>query len=535
MLILSFEARQEARSRYYEQGTQAFHERRWNDAILAYTEALNLGEDPNLLTNLGAIYQQNWKLPKAVELYRRALELDAAHPEARGNLANACLDMLEPEQALEHKRMSLAFQLMKGKSADSLQSHVELVFALTTLAPYHAYTAEMRQLCEHHLAHMYPTKDWQAGPVPADRKIRLGYISADFNRHTVMVLLEPLFNAYNADRFELHCYYNGTINDDMTARLRSATHFRDIVGMTDKRARHVIVADQLDLLVDLTGYSSGQRLSLLARKPAPRIATGLGFIAPIGCPSIDYALLDPAMVSDEQDQAGHVPENIARIPTNMFYRPEPELELKTPERTGVVFGSANSLFKVNQTVIECWAHILRMVPGSILRLKAKALSDPEVLSIARAKFAAHGIDPARVEGSGQATRREYMSWYHGVDICLDPFPYQGGVTSSEALYMGCPVIALDAAGINTTVSILQAADMGEYVTRSPEEYVRQAVQLGMVVATLGPEKRLGMRQHIRRQIQKSIIFDAGHFASSIEQAYEAMCELPAKPRPRRTR
>lgn len=523
VLILPNHARDQAHAVAYLKGNQAFTEGRWNDAIQAYTEALQCREDADTLTNLGAIYQQNWKLGSAVQMYQRALQLDPWQIQAMGNLANALQDMLRPEEGLALKRRAVELH-PPGQRKALLQAHAELVFTCTTLMAFADFAAEMRQFVAQQLAHTFSRRPPLRALGVSGRKIRLGYLSADFNRHTVMTLLEPLFRNFDVERFDLFLYSNGDASktDDRTRELMTLGHWRDISERNDRQARNLMQLDKLDLLVDLSGYSSGHRLGLLARKPAPIVATGLGFITPTALPTVDYAILDESMVSEADAVAGLVPEQIIRIPTNMYYRPDPVLPLQRPERAGVVFGSANSLFKVNQAVIRCWATILRLVPDAVLSLRAKSLSDPDVLAIVRRRFEAGGVDPARILGAGQASRREFMEWYNSVDICLDPFPYQGGVTTSEALYMGCPVIACDAQGVNTTTSILRAADLGEYVADTPEDYVRLAVHFGVLVASLGPDQRLAIRRHIRSQIEGSFVFDADHFARKMEAAYEMM-------------
>lgn len=522
-IILSDTTRAECHSRAFIRGNEAFNAGLWNQAIIAYTEALQYHETPDVLTNLGFIYRMNGMLMQAAKMHKRAMELDPFHAKAANGLADSLADMLQPEKGLSLKKRALELYPVNDRQG-RYEAHAQLIFTATTVLPFSAYTQAMADFCQQHLS---------VTPRPAvmplgveNRKIRLGYLSGDFNRHTVMVLLEPLFSHFDSDRFSLYLYSNTDKPDDRTEQLKQVGHWRDISKRNDRQAANLIANDKLDLLVDLSGYSSGHRLSLLARKPSPRIATGLGFITPINHPAIDFAILDQSMVPDSQ--AHLICEQLARIPTNMYYRPEPEIPLQKPDRQGVVFGSANSLFKVGAPVIECWAHILRYTPHSTLSLKAKGLSDPEVLAVVKGRFEAQGIDPNRITGSGQATRREFMEWYHGVDICLDPFPYQGGVTTSEALYMGCPVLACNAGGVNTTVSILRACGMEEYIASTPENYVRLAVGFGSKMAGFSPDTRMFIRQEIRDRISNSIVFDAQHFARSMESAYEWMIDQPPR-------
>ena len=500
-------------------GRQAFDAQRWDEVIAAYGEVLESGdEDPDLLSDLGVAHMQCWRLSQAAGYFRRALELEPDHPYALANLASVCQESLQPERALQYKLRVLENLDGLGERRDVVRAFADYLFSCTTQLPFAAVAAEIRRLGGRYWGPPAPAR--QASAVGPGRRIRLGYLSADFSRHTVMALLEPLFTNSDPERFEIFCYANAGKRDDVTAWLEAHTRFRYIHRLSDKQAHFLMRNDQLDLLVDLSGFGCGHRLALLARKPAPRLATGLGFLFPTGCPAVDYALLDAQLFSDAD--AALVPETFVRIPGNLFYRPDPELPLAGLQRAAgpIVFGSANSLFKLNGPVLDCWAEILRRVPGAVLKLKARALSDPQVLDQARACFSARGIDPGRLVLSGQSLRREVMEWYHGVDICLDPFPYQGGFTSCEALYMGCPIIAVDGGGSNTSLSALRACGLDEYITATPADYLRAAVQLGQTLAGWDLQQRLDLRHRIRARIQGSRIFDPVGFVTGIEQAYE---------------
>ncbi|MEZ0369210.1 MAG: hypothetical protein ACAI44_09015 [Candidatus Sericytochromatia bacterium] len=508
----------EARAR----GQRAFGEHRWDDAIAAFGEALALGEDADLLADLGAVHQRSWRLARASELYRQALALESGHVLALSRLASACQAMLQPELALTYRSRVLELVAERPCSREGVAAFGDYIFTATCLWPFAQVADAIRRLGPHHLPRS--SREWQALPPGPERRIRLGYLSADFHQHSVMYLLEPLFIHSDRERFEIFCYYNGRKRDDITAWLERHTHFRSILAHTDKQADFLMRSDRLDLLVDLSGYSAGRRLSLLARKPAPRLATGLGFTRPLGFAGSDYALLDPWVFSDAD--AARVPETIVRIPGNLYYRPQPELELRAPGHQGLVFGSANNLYKLNGPVLDCWAEILRSVPGAVLRLKTRALSDPQVLEDVCRRFGERGIDPGRIQGSGQASRPEMMAWYHGVDICLDPFPYQGGITSCEALYMGCPVISLAAGGTNTTLSLLRATGLDTDICASEADYIARALTLASQIGAAPPEQRLARRHQIRERICRSPVFDPVRFVTGIEAAYEFICSQP---------
>lgn len=485
----------------------------YNTAIMKYLEVLNHDEDPNVLHNLGTIYQRNFMYFTAIHFHKRAVKIKPDHFQSLGHLSNCFLDLGQPEKAFKIKQRVMELHTPGTKAA--MQAHSELIFFHVALNTFDDYTREMKEFQKQHLKWLYkPTPKPKPHTAP---RVRLGYISADFCKHTVMNLLHPLFNNYDKERYELFLYSGREDEDELTQHLRDTTNFRKIFNVSDKNALRAIKRDKLDLLIDLSGYSGGHRQSLLIRKPAPRIATGLGFITPTANPAIDYVIMDDATA---QDFSFEGLETRAPIITNMFYKPEPELPLKTPTRSEVVFGSGNSLFKYNREVFAVWAEILRLVPDSILYLKAKSLGEADAIKSIKDRFERLDINPDRIKCSGKAKRAEFMQFYHDVDICLDPFPYQGGVTTSEALYMGCPVITMNNRGVNTSTSILQSAGLHEYLAANTEEYIQKAVQMARIMAMIPGQKRMAIREHMRQTIMESRIFNADMFARDLEKSYE---------------
>lgn len=487
-------------------------------ALKSYAEMLTIYEDPRVLVNMGAIYQHSNVLSFAIQKYKRALELDPKNKTAYLGLADALQESGDAHTAMKLRRRALRYA--KG-NAERVQIESAIMFGATVLGTQADYMQDMVYFCHDRLRHLYPKMRVLPGPVEG-RKIRLGYISADFNIHTVMFLLWPLFSQYEKDDFEVYFYSNSAYSDAKTEEFKTLGHWRNISQMNDRQAFSVIQADRLDLLVDLSGYSAGQRLSLLVRKPAPRIATGLGFITPIGSPMIDYALLDPWMLLPEFEET--IPEKSAGIRSNLYFSPGEEMPLEYQERDHIVFGSGNALYKMTDPVVTVWAEILKRIPGSKLSLKSKTLSDPGVQGIIAKRFAEHGIQHDRLLFTGTTSRREHMRWYSSIDIALDPFPYQGGYTSLETLYMGCPIISLNTKGISTTIAALSLCGLESYIANSQQEYIALACSLGMMLQNIGSESRMKIREHCRQSIQQSVIMDSQAFTEDIENAYRRICQ-----------
>lgn len=492
--------------------------RDWDMVINTYEQMLGIYEDPRVLVNLGLAYVETNMRSLAIKQFQRALELKPGYKEALLPLADSLQETGDTVSARVIRYKAL-------RQADGQRERVTIesaiLFGATVLGTQQDYMGDMVDFCQRRLSHLYPHKGIMALPDPVKgRKIRIGYLSADFNMHTVMMLLWPLFAQFDQERFELFFYSNSPYTDGKTEELKALGTFRPIHHLSDRYALATIRQDRIDLLVDLSGYSSGQRLSLIARKPAPRIATGLGFITPIGSPMVDYALLDPWMLLDDS----LIPEKSAGIRSNLFFAPVGDTPLELPDRDVIAFGSGNALYKLTPPVVKLWSEILKRVPGSVLRLKSKTLSDPGVQTMIAKRFDEHGITPDRLHFTGTTTRGEHMRWYSSVDIALDPFPYQGGYTTLETLYMGCPVISLDTKGISTTIAALSLCGLDSYIANSAQEYVALASSLGLMMQSLSPESRMKIREHCRESLEQSVIMNAAGFVEDIENAYWRICQ-----------
>lgn len=487
-------------------------------AIRSYEQALEIYEDPRVLINMAAIHTEANQLSKTIDRLNRAIEINPRNKQAILMLADAQQETGHAITAMKLRKVALT--LAKG-NAERVKTECAIMFGATVLGTQSDYLQEQTRFCHERLRHLYPKLRALPSPVEG-RKIRLGYLSADFSLHTVMILLWPLFAQHQRDDFELFFYSNNPYSDHKTEEIKAFGTYRPIWHMSDRQAEATIKHDKIDLLVDLSGYSSGQRLSLLARKPAPRIATGLGFITPVGCPSIDWALLDPWSLRPELQYL--TPEQSAGIKSNLFFDPGESIPLESVEHDGIVFGSGNALYKLTPPVVRLWAEILKRVPGSVLSLKSKTLDDPGVQAMVAKRFLAFGITEDRLKFTGTTSRQAHMRWYSGIDVALDPFPYQGGYTTLETLYMGCPVISLDTKGISTTTAALALSGLDSYIANNEQEYVALAYSLAMMLQSLSPESRMKIREHCRASLEQSVIMDAEAFVEDIENAYRRICE-----------
>ncbi|BBK41038.1 hypothetical protein STVA_10580 [Allostella vacuolata] len=353
------------------------------------------------------------------------------------------------------------------------------------------------------------------------RRLRIGYVSADFRTHSVAWFLEPLLAHHDRDRFEVAAYADVATGDATTARLRAHCGlWRDIHGLDDAAVADRVRADAIDLLVDLGGHTAYNRLGVFARRPAPLQATWLGYPNTTGLAAIDFRITDATADPPGGADADHV-ERLVRLPRPFLcYAPPPD---PPPARAAaarpVTFGSFNALAKMSPSAVAAWAAILAGLPDARLLLKARGLDDPDTAAWWRGRFAAAGADPARIDLHGRiASAGGHLALYGAVDVALDPFPYNGTTTTMEALAMGVPVVALagDRHAGRVGAAILGPLGLGELVAQDVAAYVRLAVGLGRDGA-----RRQAYHDRLPGLLRGSTLCDGPGFAAAMEAAFLA--------------
>jgi predicted O-linked N-acetylglucosamine transferase (SPINDLY family) len=353
------------------------------------------------------------------------------------------------------------------------------------------------------------------------KKLRIGYVSPDFRNHSVAFFIEPVLENHDPDRFEVYCYSNVQHEDDVTRRLKTCNvHWRDIHDLNDEAVDSLVREDEIDILVDLAGYTTNTRLLLFTRKPAPVQVSYLGYPATTGLTCIDYRLVDNQTDPEAYDQFST--EQLVRMP-DIFLSYKNTNELPTQraqDNDHVVFASFNNLSKINKQVIQAWSAILEQTPGSTLLLKNKVFQDPGIAEIYVNMFSAQGIDPGRLEMMGYIKDDlEHLALYLQVDISLDTFPYNGTTTTCESLWMGVPVITFagDRHAARVSHSILQAVGVPELIANDQAGYIGLAVSLAN-----DTKRRQHYRDNIRQMMLASPLSDHAGFAGKLETIYHTM-------------
>jgi predicted O-linked N-acetylglucosamine transferase (SPINDLY family) len=495
------------------------------EAEVVLERALEL--DPkNVLAhvNLSAVHNRLGQLARSAETVRRALELAPDQVEAHANLAGVFREQGEVQASLEHYRRAL-----------EIRPDHAVIFSGYLLARQGDPTADPADLLADHLA-------WAArfatplDPGPAGRfgtpdrdparRLRIGYVSGDFRSHSVASFIEPIIRAHDRNAVEVTCYSN-SVADHVTLRIQNEARpdaWREIRNLTDELLVKRIVADKIDVLIDLSGHTDANRLLCFARRPAPVQVTYCGYPSTTGLSAIGWRLTD-AMADPESEGDQYNAEHLWRLPNGFLcYQPNADCDLPGPApaltRGHVTFGSFNNLSKLGDGVLELWAEILRAVPGSHLLLKARALSDQQPRERLRLAFAQRGIAVERIEFAPYAaTPAAHVATYGQVDVALDPFPYNGTTTTCEALWMGVPVITLRGHGHAGRVgaSLLTRIGCPDLVAATPEEYVQSAVRLSRDLDGLST-----LRAGMRARMASSALMNASVIAHDIETAYREM-------------
>jgi len=515
---------------------------RSHEAADAYRTALAVKSDfPEAYNNLGNVLLETSRLDEAIECYRKAIALRPDYADALNNLGNALKTSGRVDAALD------AYRRAASLSADSRVAGNLLYFL-----HFHP-TFGPREIYDAHLA----WNDRFAAQVPRlshandrdpDRRLRIGYVSPDLRENPVGRFMLPLMRQHDHTSFEIHCYTDTITSDPLAEALRShAAAWHVTAGLSDEQLAERIRADGIDVLVDLTMHLKGSRLMAFARKPAPVQITYLAYCSTTGLAAMDYRFTDSRL--DPQKSPTVYTEQSIRLRNYWCYAP-----LDSPSRTSassvesyagppplrspgvpgegvvsehlahpgpspaetvghVAFGCLNSFSKTNPPLLAMWAKILVSVPGSRLILHADEGSHRrETLDL----FARHGVDASRIAFNGFQPMDRYLAQYQQIDIALDPFPYAGGTTTCDALWMGVPVVSRtgSTAVSRGGASLLSNVGLSDLVADSEAAYVRIAIELAS-----DRERLAELRRTLRPRMQASPLMDEVGFARDVETQY----------------
>ncbi len=467
--------------------------------------------------NLGTVRQRQGRYGDAEKHYRRALGLHGDYADAHANLAEVMKETGRAAEAMAH--YDRAVELRPGEP-DLGSNRLYGLCPVDGMAPQ--AIAEAHAAWGDRVAAALPSPASPSVDRNVDRRLRIGYVSPDFRRHSVAYFFEPIVEHHDRQAVEVFCYANmPTPGDAVTDRLRGhADHWRNVFGLSDAAFAAQVRDDRIDIAVDLTGHTRANRLTAFALKPAPVQISYLGYPATTGLAAVDYRLSDGWADPKGLTEAWHREQLLRMDAGFLCYRPDGDAPdvAPLPARTAghVTFGSFNNLAKVTPAVIAAWAAVLHAVPGSRLALKAKALGDPGTAERLRAAFAGHDIDARRIDCLGWIVDASPLAAYNHVDIGLDTFPYNGTTTTCEALWMGVPVLTPvgDWHAARVGVSLMSKVGLADWIADDRQSYAALAQQKAADLDGLA-----ALRAGLRGRLQTSGLTDGAGFAGALEDTY----------------
>ncbi|WP_374409391.1 tetratricopeptide repeat protein [Hydrogenophaga sp.] len=474
--------------------------------------------------NLAAVLRHALRRPaEALAVLTPALTTHAGNPTLHFNMGRARQDLLDTEGALDSYRQAI------------------------TLDPHHVRAFSAYAFCSHYLPHpdLDALRDWVTAharsmvrpgpPLPPRRasppgpRLRIGLLSGDLSDHPVAYFLESALAALQRRGVELFAYATGDRSDAVSARLqRLVTRWLPASVMSEVELAQAMAADRLDVLLDLAGFTNHQRLGTLMMRPAPLQLSWLGYFGTLGLSEIDGVIADPDSVPPQEQR--FFSERVFYLPrTRLCMSPPADAPLPSPEPPlaragGLRFACLQNVNKINPRVLGAWQRILDAAPQSTLLIRNRQLSQPDVRAAFEARLDACGIDRSRVELGRPQPRATHLARHDDFDVLLDTFPYPGGTTTAEALWMGVPTLTLATPGLlgRQGQSLLHQVGLDDWVTHSDDAYVERAVALANDrEGTLATLRHL--RGTLRETARTSPLFDAEAFARDFEALLRRAC------------
>jgi len=527
-------------------GVINFDAKNYNVAYELFLQAVSL-DDKNALywNNLGAVLREQRKPKEAILCFEKAIKFNEHYSEAAYNIGSSYqllgeLSLAEqwydyaivknPKSHLSYNNLGNVYK-NQGRIEEALCAFSKAIHYGTDPIYNSNYLFCLNYLEKSSRKSVFDkhVKLVKRGSTPlysmnnidykSKHRLRVGYVSADFRTHSVAFFLYPIFRKRNVETF---CYYNHPKSDKVTTLLRdNSDHWRDIYSLSDYKVFQMIKDDNIDILVDLSGHSGGNRLNLFSMKPASIQVSYLGYPNTTGLKEMDYRITDeftdPTGISDK-----FYTEKLVRMPTFLCYNPMVEnLYNEEPpclRKRYITFGCFNNRAKINDTTIKIWSKLLLSIPYSKLILKSSISFDKRVKEELIFLFMKNGVDASRIKILPYLTLQEHIESYSLIDISLDTFPYNGTTTTLESLYSGVPVISLmgDRHASRVGASILSQLGLENWIIPSKDKYIKISKNLTDV------NNLIFLRKTLREKIKGSLLMNETVFVSRLEEEYNKM-------------
>ena len=548
----AIECNHEFADAFLNQGMIYFDKGCFNEAMAVYRQALKINPDfAEALVGLGATLKEMGHLDEAELNLRKALQIKPDYKEAHYNLGMTLKELgrlnesetsirralqISPDYAIGHCGLGDLFynmgrmeeaeacfrQALRHKS-DYVLAHSNLIFIMDMMPATDIVTLqeERRRWDAVHASHLLGGQMYANYP-DSNRRLRIGYVSGDFRRHSAAFVFGGMLVDFDRDQFEVIAYSNSIAEDALTRHFQqNVTHWRKIAGLPDEVVANMIAEDKIDILVDLSGHSAGNRLLVFARKPAPIQVTAWGYAHGTGMRAMDVFLTDPVSVPPKEKRL--YTEQIRYLPNvvGSFFQqePPPVNELPALSEKYLTFSSFNRLSKNSLESYRVWTEILQACPDSRMIFKTPALDAEDAKAKVLKHFTSSGIAQDRIILMGTTSREEHLIAFNQVDVALDPFPHGGGVSTLDSITMGVPVVTLNwpTLGGRVSSSILTTLGLTDWIAKSSEQYVEIALKKASDLRALSE-----LRQRLRSIFTSSVIGDQAAYVRAVEREYRTL-------------
>lgn len=534
---------------HYNRGNVLRDLKKMDEALASYNYAVML--KPNYVDahyNCGNLLKELKRFDEAVISYDRAIALKVNHVDAHHNRGGALKELRRFEEALKSyesvidlnpnidfilgdsfiTRMQLCIWDNFKQILDDLISKVkndEKVLAPFIMLSLMDNPEIQRKVAEIFVKETYALSNTLPPLMPHQkhRKIRIAYFSSDFRNHPVSFLTAGLYEAHNRDKFEIYAFSISPIaEDEMTARIKAGVdHFYNVNNVYDKDVAMLARSLEIDIAVDLGGYTQYARIPIFAIRVAPIQISYIGYLGTMAASYFDYIIADKTIIPEENQK--YYSEKIIYLPSYQVNDSKTSLpsnvttkkELGLPE-TGFIFCCFNNNCKIIPRVFDSWARILEKVENSVLFIYAE---NETIKSNLKKEITLRGLDSNRLVFGERVSVQEYLARYLVADLFLDTLPYNAGTTASDALRMGLPVLTLmgQSFAARMAASLLNNLNLPELITNTEEEYEKKAIELAT-----NPEKIKAIKDKLRDNLTTSSLYNTELFARNIEAAYEVV-------------
>jgi predicted O-linked N-acetylglucosamine transferase (SPINDLY family) len=486
-------------------------------------------DNPAALLDVGTLLLNFGFISRATDCFKQVLDLNPQIWHAQLNLANAACDAAQHSVALDlysYLQSKQPNQPMIRRNVLVSQQYNPNLSNADLLAEAKAWGEWA--ITQANGPHSRPVmQNLMSNASEPGRYLRVGYVSADLCQHTVGLFVKDVLKAHQSrgtafeatHKVEVFAYSSGTVSDWVSQEIKATCSWRETSGLSDEALARLIRDDQIDVLVDLSGHTAGSRLTVFAHRPAPVQLSWLGYFATTGLRYIDAVLLDECHAPKGFEE--QFVEEIVRLKSGrLCYQPvpwAPEVSsLPGLKSSHITFGSFNNTGKLNADVFDVWATVLLAVPNSRLVLKWRTLVDELFCSNIYKAFETRGVSAKRIELRAASFHVDVLKEYADIDIALDPFPFTGGLTSCEALWMGVPVVTWPQNRVvsRQTFALLSVIGHTEWVAQDAQSYVNIAKSLSQDLTSLAK-----VRARLRQDMSASSLMDVVNFTQGLEQSY----------------